>query len=403
MVSYFFPPVKAIGSIRNENVAESFHKNGNELIVYSSDPSAENSNYKVIGINSYDLKYFLTKKKSSGSKSGIAKSRRWASKMMGSFPLNIFLGEGGFIYTIRTFWKLLKYRNQKVILYSSFRPMADHHAAYLFKLFNKKAYWVADFRDVLFDKDELDVYLPKFQEWVYKKMIRKADMLTTVSKGIGKLIDDYNDNIVILRNGVSTMNRKSEFKLTEGKFHISYTGALYSGRRDPSILFEAIQELIENDDTDTLKSQIQLNYAGREGGTWDQMIEKYGLTDLNNNMGLVTRDDALDIQAESDINLLLSWSSPNNKGILTGKFYEYIDSRKPVLCLLKGEQDEEFEEIFDNYKIGLLAYDTEKKKIKDFLVSLFSTESRVAYISDEAVKEFRWDVGFQSFIEKISR
>ena len=401
LVCYAFPPVKAIGSVRNQNMADSFAEIFDDIIVFTSDPNGSDEKFEVNGLQPYDIKYLFSKKGNSGNVVA-PKSRKWATKIMNTFPLNLITGEGGPIYTLRILKRLWKYRKDKVILYTSFRPIADHHIAYLFKKINKKVYWIADYRDVLFDKDDLDVYFPKIQESIYKRMTKKADMLTTVSDGLGNLFEGYNDSICVLRNGIkikSSINLEP-IDLDANKFHISYTGALYEGRRDPSSLFKAISKIIE--EYPDLKDKIQLNYAGKEGVIWNKMCEKFGIAEINNNLGLVSREQAISLQKNSNVNVLLSWSSPNNKGILTGKFYEYINAGNFILCLLSGDVDLEFEEIFTENKIGLLSYNDEYQTIIDHFLPLIKSKQTYIktnneFISDTVKIKFSWESNFEKF------
>lgn len=402
MLSYYFPPVKAIGSIRNKNVADSFLENGYDVTVFSSDPLASDETIEVIGLCPFDLRYFLTRRISKNSGANTPSSRQWASKIMNSFPGNLLFGEGGLIYTWRVLRRLWKFRNNDVIIYSSFRPIADHHIAYLFKKINPKSYWIADYRDVLYDKDVIDVYFPGLQTWIYKRLTQNADVLTTVSKGLTSSFTGFNNELAVLRNGIQqnkTDISQEDRLLNSGKFHISYTGALYAGRRDPSMLFMALSKLIS--ERNELSNRIQLNYAGRESSVWNELVNSYGLEDINNDLGMLTRPQAIALQADSNINLLLSWSSPNNKGILTGKFYEYLDAQNSILCILSGSKDEEFEEIFGRDKIGLLAYEGGEEAIQNFIKSMLEFENEDKYISEEVIKKYLWKAGFDQFIKTL--
>ena len=405
-LAYYFPPVKAIGSIRNKNVADSFYQLGYDVQVFTSDPLAKNNAYKVEGVCPYDIKHMLPER-SVSTKVSSSEGKRWTTKIMSSFPLNLLLGEGGIIYTIRILKKLWKHRNEEVIIYSSFRPIADHHIAFLFTLLNRKAFWIADYRDILFDKDELDVFLPNLQEKLYRSITRRANILTTVSNGLSGFFANYNDNIFVLRNGVENTNEvpSAGCLIDKNKFCISYTGALYKGRRDPSILFSTLKEIIEFDPQ--LKSNISLHYAGKEGALWNDLVSKYGLDEINNCHNLISRDQSLRLQKDSSVNLLLTWCSPNNQGILTGKFFEYLKARKPIVTIIKGDRDAEFEEIFNKDEIGILVYDSQSDVLKTYLLELLGNWKADNYkkylIKEEVVNSYKWDNAFIEFNEYLKK
>jgi len=50
-------------------------------------------------------------------------------------------------------------------------------------------------------------------------------------------------------------------------------------------------------------------------------------------MGYVPRDEALRMQQAADVLLLLSGSSDADKGVLTGKVFEYISSGVPIIAV----------------------------------------------------------------------
>ena len=48
---------------------------------------------------------------------------------------------------------------------------------------------------------------------------------------------------------------------------------------------------------------------------------------------LVDRATALKKQAESQILLLLNWDDPNEKGVYTGKIFEYLGAKRPIIAV----------------------------------------------------------------------
>ena len=62
------------------------------------------------------------------------------------------------------------------------------------------------------------------------------------------------------------------------------------------------------------------------------------------------------LQQESCINIILTSSHPQYKGILTGKFFEYVTTGKPIVCIIKGVRDEQLEHIFMKYNLGIVLY-----------------------------------------------
>ena len=55
--------------------------------------------------------------------------------------------------------------------------------------------------------------------------------------------------------------------------------------------------------------------------------------------GPISRKEALLKQQDADILLFLPWNNPRQKGILTGKLFEYIGAKRPILSIGKSSND----------------------------------------------------------------
>jgi len=74
------------------------------------------------------------------------------------------------------------------------------------------------------------------------------------------------------------------------------------------------------------------------------------------------------------------------EGILTGKFYEYLQKNKRILSL--GDKDEEYNEICKNLKnVDILPYVTEK--IVEYLNRLKKEDLKETY--DPNIERFSWE------------
>jgi hypothetical protein len=69
----------------------------------------------------------------------------------------------------------------------------------------------------------------------------------------------------------------------------------------------------------------------------------------------------------------LTSALPNYGGILTGKFFEYLAACKPILVLINGAQDPEFEQIMTHLEAGIVAYsDRSEAELRAFILKLFN-------------------------------
>lgn len=422
-INYYFPPIGAIGSIRNMNVANLsanvfkqvyVHSTFNKYL-YPSNNLVLDKKIKTSYLPTIDyqtIKFLLNKiknnKKTSASQNQN-QNRNWA-KRLSQFPLNLILGEGGFVYILFNFISILFKIHKIDYIYSSYSPHSDHYIAFLFKKLFPRIIWIADFRDI--PLTDLDGNQPNNWENLFNnKIIKRANYLFTVSKGLANVLSELNSNTIVLRNGISDfllqpqkINRET-IQLNKNKFNISYTGALYQGKRDPIPLFQTIRTMIDSGELE--EEFISLNYAGRESSLWEKLIKDYQLENVNHTYGSVAFDDAIYLQKNSDINLLLSWASPQLKGVLTGKFYEYLAARNPILLILRGIRDEEFEEIFEDLDAGLVINVDDSNNEFDSLKSFISTTFKkwktndIKKIDLQKLENYTWKKVYEEAFLKI--
>jgi hypothetical protein len=224
-------------------------------------------------------------------------------------------------------------KEQFDIIFSSSGPATSHIiASHLSKRFNIP--WIADFRD-LWTQYHYYSYskIRKVRERRLEiRTISSAKALTTVSQPLAdKLLTIHKaKDVYCIPNGFDPDIVNAGFEVSK-KFTICYTGFIYAGRQDPKILFEAISRLLEEAKID--RREIMIDFYGFDEGWLKYDIDHYGLADIVNIHGMVPRDVVLQKQRESQILLLLTWNDPREKGIYTGKVFDYLAAKRPILAL----------------------------------------------------------------------
>jgi glycosyltransferase involved in cell wall biosynthesis len=112
-----------------------------------------------------------------------------------------------------------------------------------------------------------------------------------------------------------------------GPLTLTYSGQLYGQRRDPRALFIA---LIEGD---LGAADVLVQFYVPDPEPIQDLVDAYGLGSQVTVHGSVPRADMLEIQRRSDVLLLLLWDDPREEGVYSGKLFEYIAARRPVLML----------------------------------------------------------------------
>ena len=264
---------------------------------------------------------------------------------------------------------------------SSFAPPASHIIAHKLKKKYPKLKWIADFRDlwaynhIIYAKG----ILGKLEKYKEKKVLKNVDKIITVSKPLTNIMKEvYKDkDVFTIENGFDpeefpkwkeNMTIKPKIK---DKLVISYLGTIYPKKRDPSILFEAVNELIEEKQID--KNQIEINFYGDNKKQLEDIIiqKNHNKYEVINIKGFVSRSESLKIQKSSDLLLFLEWNDPSAKGVLTGKLFEYLVSGTPILSIGITNKNAAGE-IIEKTNTGKLF--TNKIDIKKELIKIFKTK-----------------------------
>ncbi len=272
-------------------------------------------------------------------------------RLINTFPLNLVIGEGGLIYLntlIKNAGKAIK-ENNITHIYSSYRPFADHYAAYKLKKRNPELVWIADFRDLIIDPHYNHIFFKSGHHRFFKRVFSRADVLTTVSDGLAKKLQRYNPDVLTIRNGIK--NVPDHIAESHSKyFKIAYTGSMFLDKRNAEPLFVAVRDLINR--KMIIEDHIRIVYAGKDSRIWQALASRFHLDTILVDKGIVSGQEATLLQKEACINILLTISSKELQGVLTGKMIEYFESGSPVLAIIVGQNDPELKFIFNEIEIG---------------------------------------------------
>ncbi|MFT4535315.1 MAG: hypothetical protein ACI9P5_002681 [Saprospiraceae bacterium] len=402
---YYFPPLLSTAVIRNYYITCALTDFFENVHVITSDnhtrfPSEKRSfpaNLHLQSTYTLDYRRLLAGKNKKDSHNATTKKAnpifQWLLKVQKSFPFNLFLAEGNLIYIYGAYQKAKKLIDQGRIttIYSSFGPYADHFVAYLLKRKYPHLRWIADYRDLQIEPIYKNVVLPSYQRRIEKKILSKADLVTSISDGLSKQLELNNRPTITVLRGVELRTLVAQYD----KFTISYTGSLYFDYRDPRALFSELKSMIDAGDIES--KDLQILYAGRDGLRFSEWILDAGLSSVFINKEMVAQEEAKTIQNKSHINLLLTSSSPELTGVLTGKVFEYFEALNPTLCLINGVYDPEFEALFSELQAGTVVYNPpiSKGKMRSFILDKYqewkSTHQVKSTLNQETIKsKYGW-------------
>jgi len=360
MIAHAFPPCHAIGALRAAKFAKYLPKYGWEPIVITrtwpqqSWGMDEPPGVRVVRTAYHDRLGIFRRSRSSQVRtlSESSQSPGWRSKVrkLASFWVRELIAYpdefiGWKRYAVEAARELLKGENVAIIFSSSPPPTAHLIAREVQR--ETRLPWVADFRDLWIQNHYLrHTALRRYIERrLEKRTLARASVLVTVSSPLAaKLGRLHNKPVEVITNGFDEDDYSGPPPSPTPYFSLTYTGQIYAGKRDPSLLFSAVRKLLQAGVIDSLRFRIR--FYGPDGSFVEKLAARFRVAEVVSYEGLVPYAEAVRHQRGSTALLLLSWHAPEEKGIYTGKVFEYLGARRPILVIprTEGVLDELMEE-----------------------------------------------------------
>ncbi|MFT5778221.1 MAG: glycosyltransferase involved in cell wall biosynthesis [Crocinitomicaceae bacterium] len=197
--------------------------------------------------------------------------------------------------------------------------------------------WIVDLRDpwtdiYYYDQIGHTSLSKKIDRKIEQKVIHKSDHITTVSDGLKTIFltkssENLDSKISIIPNGFDPadfLNEENDQKSED--FTICYTGAI-SQFYNPAIFFDALHELRLNNPETIIKFQLV-------GTISKQIVERIEKLEIPyEHIKTVPHEEIHRYQRQADLLLLVIPDVKLDKGIVTGKIFEYLASKKPVIAI----------------------------------------------------------------------
>ncbi|WP_250277921.1 glycosyltransferase family 4 protein [[Clostridium] colinum] len=251
--------------------------------------------------------------------------------------------------------------NNIKLIYTTSAPYSDHLLGLYIKRKLPNIQWVADFRDEWTNNpytldNPHNPIRTKIEKNMEKNVLLEADYLITNTPVMKDNFIKNNkisgDNFYVIPNGYDEEDFYGmDFTSPNNdKFTMVYTGALY-GRRKPDNFFKAIKNLKEKGiiKENSLKVKLIGNYHKDK---LQAQIDGLGLTKEIEIIGYVPHNVCIKHQLSSDALVLIEGSGVGANAFYTGKIFEYMNTRRPVLALLP---DGVAKDLVLESKIGVVA------------------------------------------------
>ena len=346
IVTYYFPPMPAVGGLRLYGLVKYLPAFGwNPIILTPVLPGGPDSQFRVIQTPYDDVverwlkRLGLNPEKTLNKHLGVYRNKNKPSIVarFAYLPWEIITYPdpqiGWYKHATMAGDRLLRETRVDAILSSS-KPETCHLIA---KTLAEKYQipWVADLRD-LWTQNSYSNHcaLRRFAEKRLElRTLGKASALVTVSRPLADDLSRLHTHkpVYVITNGFDPEDACFDPPELTDKFTITYTGALYGGKRDPLVLFEALKNLMSDGVIDP--DRVEVRFFGSQDPWLFDEIKGAGLDGIVKVFGFVPRDQALLRQRESQLLLLLLWNNPQDKGVYTGKVFEYLAAGRPIIAL----------------------------------------------------------------------
>ncbi|MFH1008919.1 MAG: glycosyltransferase family 4 protein [Candidatus Latescibacterota bacterium] len=234
--------------------------------------------------------------------------------------------------------------------------------------------WVADFRDpwtdISYYADLHRCCLPAaFDRAFERRALRSADCVVTVSPSLVRLFQGRAENqYEVISNGYDEESFRCMVPERPERFVIMHAGNL-SRHQNPGALFEAVSLLAS--EHDAFSKDTDLVFIGDSRRSIVEDVERRGLKRLFQQIGHVSHPEAVSHMVRSALLLLVIPDCANNEGILTGKLFDYMRARKPILGI--GPPDGDAAAILRETGSGVMLDYDDVDSIKGYVAQVYGT------------------------------
>jgi len=383
IVSYYWPPGSGPGVQRFLKMSKFFKNFGWKPIILTvkngSYPSYDESLLNDIpdDLIVYRAKtiepFTIYKKLTGGNKKqvdvgmiGMHHKLSLAKKIALYIRANFFLPDarkGWIPFAYKKALKIVKKENINVVVTTG-PPHSSHFIG--LKLKRKISLpWVADMRDPWVN-NFFNMSLPRTEKTIRKerkyedRIIKNADHVSVIGPGLKNEYCDRNKNIHVIYNGYDQEDIPKPRQERSKVFELTYVGNFLPSQNIHS-LWNAIKELIN--ENSYFREKFRINLTGNIDESVMESIKKLEIEEFCSIKKYVPHKKAVSIMNLANLLLFIVPKTPHNKLIITGKLFEYIATRSPILPI--GPTDGDAAKILNEANRDEMIGFENKKQIKN--------------------------------------
>jgi len=390
IITYYWPPAGGPGVQRWVKFVKYLRDFGVEPIIYTP----QNPTYPMLDphmvaevpedltvlktkiFEPYALASLFSKEKTQKISAGIIPTKK--PSLLDKFLLwirgNLFLPDARVLWVRPSVKYLSKYLSENQI--DTIITTAPPHSLHLIGLHLKEQFpalrWIADFRDPwttigYHSQLRLTQRSARKHLALERAVLQAADTLIVTSPSTQKEFQTKTSRpIVVITNGYDD-DLPAETPSLSPYFLLSHIGSLLS-ERNPEPLWQVLSEMTQ--EQADFRRDLRLCLAGKVSDEVLNSLQKWQLTEFLDLKGYISHTEALALQRQSQLLLLLEINHPKTEGIIPGKLFEYMASQRPILAL--GYQNWDVKDIITQTHTGLTLSLTDTQGIKQALTHYYT-------------------------------
>lgn len=119
-------------------------------------------------------------------------------------------------------------------------------------------------------------------------------------------------------------------------FSIAHFGSMPFSR-NPEVIWKSLAELLIT--LPELSNHLEIKLIGSVDYKVIESLTQYGLHPYLTQINQIKHHESVKLQTEAQLLLLVANNTGNVKGILTGKFFEYLGAKRPILVVGQKDSD----------------------------------------------------------------
>lgn len=422
IITQSFAPRNAVASIRFTKVAKYLARTGEYNIfvitetaplgepvdeILARDIDNEKQHIKVFAIDNQRLGKKLSGGKKKPSANSAASERFWTPGEKVSIKKRL---KGRYLFHYQNIFRRKAYniaeeiisKNAIDVMITTYGGIGATAAGLSIKEKHPEIRWINDYRDPIRAKT------PGLVKASYK-IATRADELCEAITGASASYEGTNthpEKFNVITNSCDPEDLDGITPTPSDKFQLCFTGTFYPKKFEADTLCRIISDLIASGEID--KTNISIKLAGKSISVITETAQKYGLSDIVEELGFIPRKEAIALQKGSDALCFFLWNESTSSDIIAGKVMEYTMMDRPILCFVRGDKpDSLIKKIILDNNLGECFEETAGSedyiRVKKYISELYKEKISSGVVNKQNSEEIKNNFSAQYMTDSFSK